>query len=393
MNTSTIVDHVEKIFGKEDMVSWDKFLKHFRKYYNDTELNLPNIRAKLCAETIDEADRELYRYLDKNYEGWTLVEIDSLLGKEYFALNLPILEGRRGLINRGDYYITNDPNKSGNFVLYYALDNKNKLGKKRIGADFRMDNIKYKNFEDIIEKNKEILKQPAINIELAKKILRDIKIEDNKVIWQRTVEVMRIEVKNLKKIAHIFELKHPNIFQYLGIELPNYIICKYAPKLSTIIGEKNNQDILGDIVKGMWYLHLKTTIISRSIMIDSIYHMNKYQMKIECSKNAVKHGDYRFDKIPEWKYRAPEEYNGEEISYSYDIWQFGLLLYELYSNSRVFEDFTEKMLEEMYKHKVDILKVLKVIDDKKIWDIIKNCLQYDPKKRPDVNSLLQLFKK
>lgn len=75
-----------------------------------------------------------------------------------------------------------------------------------------------------------------------------------------------------------------------------------------------------------------------------------------------------------------------KLDYSYDIWSYGMMLFELTTGKPYFDNKTPAQITMalQYEFEADLSSV----SDDKLRDLIKNCLKYDPKKRPGVTQLL-----
>lgn len=83
-------------------------------------------------------------------------------------------------------------------------------------------------------------------------------------------------------------------------------------------------------------------------------------------------------------YSAPEVYRfGQEaVTEKSDVWSFGVILYEVYTQEKLFkneEDYVKRVKNDI---KVDL-------DDRKLADIINKCLRVDPASRPSFSEIVR----
>ena len=75
------------------------------------------------------------------------------------------------------------------------------------------------------------------------------------------------------------------------------------------------------------------------------------------------------------------------LEYSYDIWSFGMMLYELTTGRSYFGSKTPAQITKSLQYSSFAVDV-SLVTDSRLRDLIGLCLQADPKKRPGVNQLL-----
>ena len=76
-----------------------------------------------------------------------------------------------------------------------------------------------------------------------------------------------------------------------------------------------------------------------------------------------------------------------KLEYSYDIWSYGMMLYELTTGRAYFGNKTPAQITKSLQYSTFEADV-SLVTDPKLRDFIIQCLQADPKKRPGVNQLL-----
>ena len=75
-----------------------------------------------------------------------------------------------------------------------------------------------------------------------------------------------------------------------------------------------------------------------------------------------------------------------KLDYSYDMWSYGMMLYELTTGRPYFDGKSPAQITMSLQYEFE--PDLSAVSDDKLQDLIRQCLQYDPKKRPGVAQLL-----
>ena len=75
------------------------------------------------------------------------------------------------------------------------------------------------------------------------------------------------------------------------------------------------------------------------------------------------------------------------LDYSYDIWSFGMMMYELTTGKSYFGSKTPAQITKSLQYGVFQADV-SLVSDQKLRDLIQQCLQTDPRKRPSATNLL-----
>lgn len=73
-----------------------------------------------------------------------------------------------------------------------------------------------------------------------------------------------------------------------------------------------------------------------------------------------------------------------ELDYSYDVWSYGMMLYEIYTGRGFFDGYSA---ERITKALPSFVPNLDKVDDPALADLISQCLQRDPKDRPSVSRI------
>jgi serine/threonine protein kinase len=76
-----------------------------------------------------------------------------------------------------------------------------------------------------------------------------------------------------------------------------------------------------------------------------------------------------------------------ELDFSYDIWSYGIFLYELSTGEGAFDGKTPAQVTKSLSepdHEINVDKV----NDPRLKNLIKSCLRKDPKRRPSINMVM-----
>ena len=76
-----------------------------------------------------------------------------------------------------------------------------------------------------------------------------------------------------------------------------------------------------------------------------------------------------------------------KLDYSYDIWSYGMMLYEIATGRSYFGNYSPALITKTLA-KDDFEVDVSAVEDPKLRDLIQSCLQKDPKKRPGVTKIL-----
>jgi serine/threonine protein kinase len=74
------------------------------------------------------------------------------------------------------------------------------------------------------------------------------------------------------------------------------------------------------------------------------------------------------------------------LQYNYDVWSFGMLLYELSTGKGYFDGMTPMQITKMLQGGPEI--DLSDVEDDNLRNLIAKCLRLDPKRRPNIVKIL-----
>lgn len=230
-----------------------------------------------------------------------------------------------------------------------------------------------------------------------------------------------LDVHKIKLMQNEFEamtkLHHPNIIQLLGyINDPFTIIMEYLSKgsLSSYILKKTSLKtkikFMIDIALGLTYLHQRkpSYIIHRDIKPSNFLITNDLHVKIvdfglckilRSSQSFIKKSQEKITSLENISgtanvgtlyYMAPEliHYTNENILYNsnVDIYSFGSVMYEIFEKCKIFNHVSsrKKFLELIFTNETPTFNKSPFF----IKNLIIQCLDHDPSKRPNAISVL-----
>lgn len=205
-------------------------------------------------------------------------------------------------------------------------------------------------------------------------------------------------------------LEHSCIPKFYGLILDDTILCmvfKYIKgvtldKLDVMAMEKDVRlDILKKLADTFSYIHQKG-YIHRDFKADNVMVDNDLKVWVidfgiakKTSDEVAIHTKAKGNVF--WV--APENFemdeaNKSDVTNKVDIWGFGLLVSFMFSGVEPWTNYSNN--QQKVQNKIMdgyAFPIPKVIAEKEVLDIIKTCTNYDPKKRPSFDEILELIKK
>lgn len=219
------------------------------------------------------------------------------------------------------------------------------------------------------------------------------------------VKTMKPTGKAIKMKEYTYEvwtmssMKHPNIIDLLGYTVdPFSIITEWLPlgNLYNFIRNKKRLKwdlilkIALDIAKGMHYLHNSTpSFIHRGLKSTNIYLVDENPNALVCAKigefeySSTVYGLHKStEDLKDKIWLAPEILRGEEYDEKSDVYSYGLILWELYTNSDPYSEYNTTFsfeLEDLIKRGARPTIPEDVPDD--FYCLIEACWCESPQRR------------
>lgn len=202
-----------------------------------------------------------------------------------------------------------------------------------------------------------------------------------------------------REIGYLTKLNYKYIAQFIGYALPKnknevWLISKYYDdgslhkKLHTVtIDPIKKIKIAFEIARAMQYLHL-----------NRVLHLDLKSANVLMEGNTPKLIDFGFsspdndalkiksNSIGTYNYMAPEILRKEKYDSKADVFSYGMLLWEIYSDESPFEDDNVSVVKQKILDGEN-LPYEKEINDK-LRDLIEKCKNIDPNKRPTFDDIL-----
>ena len=233
-------------------------------------------------------------------------------------------------------------------------------------------------------------------------------------IKQFTIEFSESEKKLnkfIKELQIISQMRHPNLLMFMGIcvDQPKLCIVTELVPNSTLFYalHKNKQKQLNlaerfsisiQIGKGLAYLHANDPpIIHRDLKPENCLLDHSLNLKIADFGLARPISTFIHEAtttcIGTTRFMAPELFDkerNEKIGVEIDIWAFGCLLIEIFSNKRPWSYIPSSKINNIFYelyHKKPIPIPSNIPEE--IAEIIKECCRYNHKRRPPIAQILE----
>ena len=217
--------------------------------------------------------------------------------------------------------------------------------------------------------------------------------------------------KFIKELRVLSQIRHPNLLLLMGIciDQPNLcIITELMPNFTLFYAIHKNKhkkltlaerfNISIQIGRGLTYLHANDPpIVHRDLKPENCLLDNNLNVKIADFGLARPISTFAEEAtticIGTTRFMAPELFDKdrcENIGVEIDIWAFGCMLIEIFSNKRPWHYISSSKANTIF-YELYHKKPVPIPDNipPEVADIIRDCCKYNPKRRPMIAQVLE----
>jgi serine/threonine protein kinase len=209
----------------------------------------------------------------------------------------------------------------------------------------------------------------------------------------------------MKEVTIHAELTHPCIIKIVGLSLPSRSLCKKVRIVMEYASNGSVEDALIDvkrgdipefwthsnvsciivgIVLGMKYLHSKD-IIHRDLKPGNLLLDSNFRVRI-CDFGTAVYSDCSTTITGTPIYMSPESFDDPHPTKKFDVFAFGLILFELLCNESVFPKDSQMLV--VYKlHKKGVRPQIPEWISAPISELIESCWSVNPESRPSFDEI------
>ena len=235
-----------------------------------------------------------------------------------------------------------------------------------------------------------------ISIKDSKEIYAGKIIDKNKLKGEKSLENIINEIKiqnslDYPKIVKVEDKLEDDKNVFIVMELCQNKTLRNLIQKRKHLTELEVQCYMFQIIQGLKYMHYRR-IIHRDLKPENIFLDDKSDLKIGDFGYAVKlssKDEKRKSILGTIFYCAPEvidRKNYDGYSFKADIWSLGVIMYNLLTGILPFFDTNENIYSKIINGSFSFPDDIEI--GKAAKDLIKQILEVNPKKRPDLNQIL-----
>ena len=235
-----------------------------------------------------------------------------------------------------------------------------------------------------------------ISIKDSKEIYAGKIIDKNKLKGEKSLENIINEIKiqnslDYPKIVKVEDKLEDDKNVFIVMELCQNKTLRNLIQKRKHLTELEVQCYMFQIIQGLKYMHYRR-IIHRDLKPENIFLDDKSDLKIGDFGYAVKlssKDEKRKSILGTIFYCAPEVFdrnNYDGYSFKADIWSLGVIMYNLLTGILPFFDTNDNIYSKIINGSFSFPDDIEI--EKAAKDLIKQILEVNPKKRPDLNQIL-----
>ena len=235
-----------------------------------------------------------------------------------------------------------------------------------------------------------------ISIKDSKEIYAGKIIDKNKLKGEKSLENIINEIKiqnslDYPKIVKVEDKLEDDKNVFIVMELCQNKTLRNLIQKRKHLTELEVQCYMFQIIQGLKYMHYRR-IIHRDLKPENIFLDDKSDLKIGDFGYAVKlssKDEKRKSILGTIFYCAPEvidRKNYDGYSFKADIWSLGVIMYNLLTGILPFFDTNDNIYSKIINGSFSFPDDIEI--EKAAKDLIKQILEVNPKKRPDLNQIL-----
>ena len=248
----------------------------------------------------------------------------------------------------------------------------------------------------------------VLMLDQIKKVYLAQKKDNQEKIIIKEINLLQLDEKErdmaIQEGIILSKLKHPNIINCNEFHLENDkfdIIMEYAEGgdlFSKIKEEKNKNKYFEEKEIIEWFIEICEGV--KYIHENEIIHRDLKPLNIFLTKNnKIKIGDFGIAKLLNYEskvktmigtkfYLSPEIMKNKDYDYKSNIWNLGIILYELTQLKHPFFDeniSNESMINNIGKENINFININY---SERLLNLIKNILKVNPNERLDINKII-----
>ena len=234
-------------------------------------------------------------------------------------------------------------------------------------------------------------------LDIIAKTLNDFKKLEN-ILEKIKILLTKINHINIINIKESFiEKSNQSVIMILELyenkNLQKNVLAKYKLMRERYIPENILLDYLYNIAEGINVLH-ENNLFNIDLSPSNIILDNNNNIKLNpyislenlSSNNSLNNSNDKYFKV-----QAPElNKNKNNYTTKSDVWYFGLLVYEL-SQLKPINKFYYNNIDNIYNFIIKGQYTTNSYYSKDIRELIKLCLQYSPRRRPNFSQILKII--